>query len=204
MLVLRTQKRENECGMIMQLAFIVVILSIGGCMTALPNRKAADALDIDQAKKSLNGHDPIEFVFCSIKGAWKCKNQTKKTSIYSLSDFENDDRDDVKPLITVEFATGSHRLSDRAKSRIQSKLSVFTEHQLVVAGYTDDKGRMKMNEILAHKRSNSVKDFLVNLGSQSSDIVTEANPLCCYLTENTTSSTRRKNRRVEIILRSTH
>ena len=101
----------------------------------------------------------------------------------------------------VHFDHASFELSERDKMLLSLFHKTLTQDsQLSITGFTDDAapGGTITNDALAHNRATSVRDYLISLGLQESQVTVKASPLCCYVASNDTESGRALNRRVEI------
>jgi outer membrane protein OmpA-like peptidoglycan-associated protein len=103
----------------------------------------------------------------------------------------------------INFATGSTAIagSDRDLETIYNLLVQAEETKLKIIGHTDNVGDSNSNVTLSKGRANSVADYLRNKGISSDrfqviDGQGDANPIA----DNSTSSGKAKNRRVEITL----
>ena len=79
-------------------------------------------------------------------------------------------------------------------------LGEYPENSVVIEGHTDSEGADTYNQTLSENRANSVKEWLVNAGIDSSRLQIigygEGKPVAT----NETDEGRSKNRRVEIII----
>lgn len=140
--------------------------------------------------------EPSQFSFCA-----DCPCPTSKQS---ASDRSPHDATKTSTRITktvVHFAHASSELSEGGVtllSRFYKNLP--QDSQLTITGFTDDSasGGTITNESLALNRATAVRDFLISLGLQKSQVTVKASPLCCYVAANDTDSGRALNRRVEI------
>ncbi len=104
---------------------------------------------------------------------------------------------------SVHFPSGSSTLEPETLAildKITSELkeSDLTSLRIVIAGYTDSVGSLKLNKKLAGDRAEAVAAYFRGKSILSKEIVTGGRPLCCYVAPNTTSEERAKNRRAEI------
>lgn len=100
----------------------------------------------------------------------------------------------IAEKLVVNFDFDSYVLKDNTKKAIEEFIStklLKTDKVLYVTGYTCDIGSEKYNDLLAKKRANSVRDFLIK-NNVRNPIKTLWKGKCCYL------STRSASRRVEI------
>lgn len=106
--------------------------------------------------------------------------------------------------LTIYFPFNSSSISESDEKRIfkfiahQGDLAMGDpdgEHylKLFVAGYTDSKGSMKYNQMLALKRAREVEKVLKK--REYNNVYVEAKGKCCYADPNTEDA---KNRRVEV------
>lgn len=104
----------------------------------------------------------------------------------------------------ILFDTGKATLKPSARDNLQQMAAImkkYPENVLTINGYTDNTGSESVNEELSEKRAEVVKKALVANGLPQETISTqgwgEENPVA----DNSTSSGRQKNRRVEIQVR---
>lgn len=103
--------------------------------------------------------------------------------------------------VTVYFAFGSSVLGKDARSTL-AKL-VMDQHQkghnIRISGYTDSIGGQKINDRLARKRAEAVKQYLVGAGVDPTLIqIGSVRGKCCYAESNKTKAGRAANRRAEV------
>ncbi|MCW8919182.1 MAG: OmpA family protein [Gammaproteobacteria bacterium] len=105
----------------------------------------------------------------------------------------------------LNFATNSAELSAEAKA-ILDKVAAGVSgdraiRQVMVTGYSDDRGDAGYNKALSERRARSVADYLSSKGLSGLQITSqgmgEANPIA----DNATAAGRAENRRVEIDLK---
>jgi outer membrane protein OmpA-like peptidoglycan-associated protein len=104
---------------------------------------------------------------------------------------------------TVLFDFNRSTMNAEAKQSLVPVVKVLNGtpgHKVRIEGYTDSVGSDAYNQALSQKRSESVKNFLVQSGLSANQIAArgfgEANPVA----SNDTEEGRRLNRRVEIII----
>lgn len=108
-----------------------------------------------------------------------------------------------KPRPAIAFGNilfGFNRtdLTPLAKSQLIEYIPLLQGKYIVLSGHTDSIGSESFNDVLAAKRAESIKGFLVSKGLLSSNIETNGEGKCCYVASNESESTRVLNRRVEI------
>lgn len=107
-------------------------------------------------------------------------------------------------LITLEgssFASGSAKLNPSAGAQLDKGVEFAAKYQntnLVVTGYTDDRGDAKKNLQLSAARAEAVKSYLVKHGVAADRISTKGEGEASPIADNKTAEGRAKNRRVEI------
>ncbi|HEX2936481.1 MAG TPA: OmpA family protein, partial [Bacteroidales bacterium] len=106
-------------------------------------------------------------------------------------------------LPTIYFDFDQYALQEHAVAELSTLISYLQSHtevNIVISGHTDDKGTLEYNNILATKRAETVKEYIISKGVQPNRITTngygETNPA----TDNRTDKGRQLNRRVEIRL----
>lgn len=139
----------------------------------------------------------------------QCPNQPETYNSYQDKDGCPDEApkvllNETEPTILkgVNFPSGSTTLTENAKRILDTVFNTLMDNRdmrIEVGGYTDSKGDSNFNLRLSQKRAESVKDYLVRRGIDSSRIVAvgygEQEPIA----PNTTEEGRAKNRRIEII-----
>jgi len=103
----------------------------------------------------------------------------------------------------IQFATGQSTIVDtKVLDDIATELGVTDGLAVVIYGHTDNVGVETQNQILSEARANSVKTYLISKGIDSKRFIEikgfgSTNPIA----DNSTSSGRNQNRRVQIILK---
>jgi outer membrane protein OmpA-like peptidoglycan-associated protein len=109
----------------------------------------------------------------------------------------------VLPDSVFKFDFDSAELKPKNRellSRIAGILLVSKGYGLSVFGYTDDVGTKEYNQKLSERRADSVRNYLVQAGIDSSIINTKGYGKTNPLVAGNTDQARAKNRRVEIAL----
>lgn len=99
------------------------------------------------------------------------------------------------------FDSGSADLKPQAKTSLDQIAGIvkqYPENQLVVVGYTDNKGSDSYNQQLSEQRARSVKLALISGGVPSSTIEAMGQGKSNPVASNDTADGRAKNRRVEL------
>ncbi len=108
--------------------------------------------------------------------------------------------------ITLNFANDSHALSDREQQRLSAFLrDVDWElaSSLQIIGYTDNRGSGDYNQALSRRRANSVNQYLSKNALKLPDEVNITGfGKCCYISTNTTTQGRARNRRVTLMIQT--
>jgi len=106
-------------------------------------------------------------------------------------------------LSGVLFETGGNELSAQAQSRLDTvaqALAGYPDRNIVVEGYTDDRGSDATNQQLSQRRADAVREYLASRGVSGDRIRSigrgESNPIAT----NESAEGRANNRRVEIIV----
>ena len=110
-------------------------------------------------------------------------------------------RTQLKILDVVHFETGKARIKSRSHKLLDNVAAVLGKHpeikRIRVEGHTDDQGDDAANKSLSQKRADSVRDYLVGKGVAPERLESagfgEEKPIA----ENSSSSGRAQNRRVE-------
>lgn len=103
----------------------------------------------------------------------------------------------------VLFDSGQYTLKPAARerlARISGIVLAYPELRLEVEGHTDSIGGDEFNQRLSEKRSNSVRDYLVDSGVSMNNIIARGFGKTQPVADNATSEGRKLNRRVEMIV----
>ena len=107
-------------------------------------------------------------------------------------------------LDNVQFKTGTSVLSSASRSVLDDVSAVLLENdhlQFEVSGHTDNTGNYQNNVNLSANRANSVKQYLVDKGVDSSRLSAHGYGPDKPVASNDTSNGREMNRRVELVLK---
>ena len=137
----------------------------------------------------------------------RCPNEAETFNEYE----DLDGCPDEKPEVAVEkgeaiildgvnFATGSANLTENSKTILDKVVRTMTKNpdlELEIRGYTDNTGSYNGNMKISQRRAESVKNYLVGMGIESSRLATQGfgpeNPIA----PNDTREGRAQNRRIE-------
>ncbi len=99
-----------------------------------------------------------------------------------------DQKDDIQltPALNQYFAD------------LKQYLQTFSEAKVVLTGYTDNRGTIKSNVQLSKNRANNVRQFMIDLGFNEHQLITQFRGSKDPVASNATEAGRIKNRRVEI------
>ncbi len=103
----------------------------------------------------------------------------------------------------VRFDFNKSTLTSQAKANLDKLVKVFTEYpdtNIVIYGYTDNKGAADYNLKLSQDRANSVKAYLTKKGLAASRFTTTGMGMADPIESNDTDAGRSKNRRVEFAI----
>jgi outer membrane protein OmpA-like peptidoglycan-associated protein len=103
----------------------------------------------------------------------------------------------------VRFDFNKSTLTPQAKTNLDKLVTVFTDYpdtNIVIYGYTDNKGAVDYNLKLSQERANSVKSYLVKKGLVSTRFTTTGMGIADPIETNDTDAGRSKNRRVEFAI----
>ena len=105
--------------------------------------------------------------------------------------------------LNIEFASGSTRLTDRARRQIRQiaralKSENLKNEKIMITGHTDDRGSAKVNLKLSEKRALQVKKALVNSGISKNRLQTQGLGESKPVADNHNAAGRACNRRVTL------
>ena len=137
----------------------------------------------------------------------KCPNEPETINGYE----DEDGCPDKKPEIAVEkgkaivlegvtFASGSANLTENSKIILNKVVNTMKENpeiEVEIRGYTDNTGNKNFNYKISQRRADSVKEYLVRNGIDSSRIQTKGFGPEEPIAPNNTKEGRAKNRRIE-------
>ena len=141
-----------------------------------------------------------------------CKKLTKKTvEIYAPTLVVNVSSPSIQPaffpaavehipaIMTVHFALNKATPTKLGARELNDALdrALTTQNTIVVTGFTDSTGSLKLNERLAAERALFVVNWLKHHGVKNRFIV-ESRGRCCYIAGNTSEADMALNRRAEL------
>ncbi|MBX3255188.1 MAG: OmpA family protein [Chitinophagaceae bacterium] len=104
----------------------------------------------------------------------------------------------------VQFDFDQHELRDieafNQVMHIADQLLFDSTQRVSIAGYTDNIGSNYYNDSLSSRRAENIKDYLVELGVNESQIHLSFNGMADPVSDNAGESGRAENRRVEFVL----
>jgi outer membrane protein OmpA-like peptidoglycan-associated protein len=103
----------------------------------------------------------------------------------------------------VLFATGQATILPGAQAQLNQvadALKTQAEHHFTVEGHTDNQGTDAINNDLANRRANAVRDYLVVRGVAAEAITAQGIGSTRPVADNRTTEGRAMNRRVEIVV----
>ena len=107
-------------------------------------------------------------------------------------------------LYGINFDVDSDIIRDEFKPTLNKIVAMLKSEQaigLIIEGHTDSDGPADHNQILSHKRSESVKLYLVSRGISSSRLFTKGYGESTPVAPNTTAVGKAQNRRVELVVK---
>lgn len=153
-----------------------------------------------------------QFYFSSVATGWP----ESKTSYFYISNFVlAETGTDAKSLIlkeilekgsistnAIQFEVNSDKILPESDAIIKQFADAFKETtnlKLKIVGHTDSDGDDAKNMILSKKRAASVKNKLVNLGINTTSLITDGKGESEPIGDNKTAEGKAKNRRVEFV-----
>lgn len=109
----------------------------------------------------------------------------------------------VVNLQDVLFDTGKYTLKEPARIALARIAGIVVSHpglNLQVEGYTDSTGTAEFNQKLSEQRANTVRDFLLKQGLNTSNMAAVGYGENYPVAPNDTSAGRQQNRRVELVV----
>ncbi|MEM6624275.1 MAG: OmpA family protein [Pseudomonadota bacterium] len=106
----------------------------------------------------------------------------------------------------LAFQQGGAELSpesDEALALLARLLTRDADLAVVIVGHSDNEGGLEVNLTLSEQRASAVKDALIDLGVPEGQLEARGVAFLAPLTSNATEDGRARNRRVELVLRST-
>jgi outer membrane protein OmpA-like peptidoglycan-associated protein len=103
----------------------------------------------------------------------------------------------------VLFDTGKSDLRSEAREALAKLTGIVLNYpslHLNIEGHTDSTGGAELNQALSEKRADSVRDYLVGQGLDTSSLSAQGLGMSDPVADNNTAQGRQKNRRVEIIV----
>ena len=103
----------------------------------------------------------------------------------------------------VLFDTGQYSLKPGAREKLAKITGIVLAYptlRLEVEGHTDSVGTDQLNMLLSENRANSVRDFLIHGGMESTSIASRGFGKTQPVATNDTSAGRQQNRRVELVV----
>lgn len=116
---------------------------------------------------------------------------------------EATDRGLVLTLGDVLFATNTAELnsgSDNRLGKLAGFLDKYPERTALIEGHTDSTGSDAYNQALSERRADAVKSYLVGQGIDSNRLVASGKGKSAPVADNTSTTGRQQNRRVEVII----
>jgi outer membrane protein OmpA-like peptidoglycan-associated protein len=143
------------------------------------------------------------------EAAEKAEREKEELRATLLAQFNRilETRDTPRGLVVnlgdVLFATAKFDLRPEARERLAKLSGIVLAHpglNLTIEGHTDNVGSDTFNQTLSEQRAQSVRQYLVDQGLESSAISAQGFGKTMPVADNTTADGRQKNRRVEIIV----
>jgi OOP family OmpA-OmpF porin len=109
----------------------------------------------------------------------------------------------IGELKGANFAFNSAKITPEGETKLANTVATLQQHpdvKVVCSGYTDSVGSQQYNLKLGQRRADSVKNYLVSQGIDSSRIRTDSFGKEHPVATNDTAEGRAENRRVEIVV----
>jgi outer membrane protein OmpA-like peptidoglycan-associated protein len=161
-------------------------------------------LEADRARQAAEAD--TQRALASAQQAEKEKQELRKQLAEQLNRILQT-RDSARGLIVnmsdVLFDTGKYTLKPGAREKLAKISGIVLAHRglkLEVEGHTDSVGSDDYNQVLSERRANSVRDFLIQQGVDSSFITARGLGETQPVASNDNATGRQMNRRVEMIV----
>ncbi len=92
--------------------------------------------------------------------------------------------------------------AQRRLDQVAQALLATKEKKIVIAGYTDSRGKDSYNLDLSRRRAEAVRSYIVSRGYDSDLISAEGMGPANPVSDNTSAEGRANNRRVEIVVKN--
>ncbi|MGC8765079.1 MAG: OmpA family protein [Brevinematia bacterium] len=143
---------------------------------------------------------------CEVEAIDKLGNKTNIIAGSIPTDVlvEKIDRGYKIKINNIEFEFGKHEILPKSVpvlKRVAEILKKFNEYEIEIHGHTDNIGNANYNLNLSRKRAESVYYFLIKEGIPARQMKTAGFGFKYPIADNSTEEGRRKNRRVEFILK---
>ncbi|KMQ72841.1 OmpA family protein [Marinobacter subterrani] len=109
----------------------------------------------------------------------------------------------VLTLGDVLFATGSAEIQGGTNQNLEKLvnfLKQYPDRQVLIEGHTDNVGSASFNLALSRQRAESVREFLISRGIESSRLSVSGYGFERPIASNDTATGRQQNRRVEVVI----
>jgi outer membrane protein OmpA-like peptidoglycan-associated protein len=126
-----------------------------------------------------------------------------RTQLNSVLQTSETARGLIVNMSDVLFDTGKYTLKPTTQvslAKVAGILQAYPGLKVQVEGYTDSVGSDQLNQTLSQNRAGSVKDFLVAQGVSLNNITSQGFGKNSPVADNTTSSGRAQNRRVNMVV----
>ncbi|NRB41143.1 MAG: OmpA family protein [Pseudomonadales bacterium] len=170
-----TANRQNKSSQVIQAAAAPIVIAEADSMTEIPADTDADGV-IDTQDRCVT--------------AQHLRNRVNQYGCVKYTG----------TFVNSQFASGSYAASINTEE-LDRYLSILIDHpdtQLNIIGHTDNIGSEADNLALSQRRADTVKAYLVKLGINAEQLITQALGEGQPIASNTTATGREKNRRVEL------
>ena len=165
------------------------------------NRAIAKQTELDKQAALKAANDKAE---ADILQAKLDLSESEKRNAAALASLKEEERGVVVTLTgSVLFKSGKSTLMPSARTKLDqvaNALLTIQARNLIIEGHTDSQGSEANNQELSQRRSEAVRDYLVQRGYPASHIQSQGRGEGSPIAKNDSPEGRANNRRVEIVI----